>query len=173
MLKDIAKSDSSWKIICLRYFNPVGAHDSGLIGEDPNGTPNNLFPYIGQVAIGKLPYLNIYGNDYPTQDGTGIRDYIHVMDLVDGHLAAINFLSRRGGWNVFNLGTGRGVSVLEIVHAFEWASQVKVPFKITLRRSGDIASCFASADLDKLQLRWKAERNLEEMCASAWLWQQQ
>lgn len=173
MLKDIVKSDPSWKVICLRYFNPVGAHDSGLIGEDPNGTPNNLFPYIGQVAIGKLPHLNIYGNDYPTQDGTGIRDYIHVMDLVDGHLAAINFLSRRSGWNVFNLGTGRGLSVFEIVHAFERTSQVKVPFKITQRRSGDIASCFASADLAKLQLGWNAERNLEEICASAWRWQQQ
>lgn len=172
MLRDVAKSDPAWKIISLRYFNPVGAHDSGLIGEDPSGIPNNLTPYITQVAAGKLPILNVYGNDYETKDGTGVRDYIHVMDLADGHLAALNQLALNGKYNVFNLGTGIGYSVLEMLHAFEAVTGKKIPYQIIDRRPGDIATCFSSADKAKKDLNWSAKRGLEEMSASSWKWQE-
>jgi len=171
MLADIAKSDASWRIACLRYFNPVGANDSGLIGEDPNDIPNNLMPYIAQVASGKLPKLNVFGNDYDTPDGTGVRDYIHVMDLAEGHSAALCFLENHAGWHAINLGTGTGYSVLKMVQAFETASQKSVPYVIAPRRSGDIASCYAKADKAKEQLGWKAKRTLEDMCASTWKFQ--
>ncbi|QWD04207.1 UDP-glucose 4-epimerase GalE [Polynucleobacter paneuropaeus] len=172
MLKDVANSDPAWKIICLRYFNPVGAHKSGLIGEDPNGIPNNLVPYISQVAVGELPELKVYGNDYPTPDGTGIRDYIHVMDLAEGHLAALDFIVSHIGWVAINLGTGQGVSVMEMVNEYEHASGKSIPYSIEKRRSGDIASCFAKADKAKNLLHWQASRNIKDMCSSGWLWQQ-
>jgi UDP-glucose 4-epimerase len=171
MLADVAKSDASWSIGCLRYFNPVGAHESGLIGEDPNDIPNNLMPYIAQVASGKLPKLNVFGNDYDTPDGTGVRDYIHVMDLADGHGAALRFLESHTGWHAINLGTGTGYSVLEMVTAFESASQQTVPYVIAPRREGDIASCYAKADKAKEQLGWNAKRTLEDMCESTWKFQ--
>jgi UDP-glucose 4-epimerase len=171
MLKDVANSDPSWKIICLRYFNPVGAHESGLIGEDPNGLPNNLMPYIAQVADGKLPYLNIHGNDYPTSDGTGVRDYIHVMDLAEGHLAALARVQNHQGWDVFNLGTGRSVSVLEMISSYQRASDKKIPYKIKDRRIGDIASCFTQVDKSQNLLHWTAKSTLDQMCQSSWLWQ--
>jgi UDP-glucose 4-epimerase len=171
MLADVAKSDASWSIGCLRYFNPVGAHESGLIGEDPNDIPNNLMPYIAQVASGKLPKLNVFGNDYDTPDGTGVRDYIHVMDLADGHGAALRFLESHTGWHAINLGTGTGYSVLEMVTAFESASQQTVPYVIAPRREGDIASCYAKADKAKEQLGWQAKRTLEDMCESTWKFQ--
>ena len=172
MLKDVAKSDSGWKIVCLRYFNPVGAHESGLIGEDPDGIPNNLVPYISQVAIGKLGKLAVYGNDYPTPDGTGLRDYIHVMDLAEGHLAALNYLGNmRAGWESINLGTGKGYTVIEVIDSFEKASNRKIAYSITDRRSGDIAACYALADKAKKLLDWEATRTLDQMCASAWVWQ--
>jgi UDP-glucose 4-epimerase len=170
MLKDVANSDSEWKIICLRYFNPVGAHSSGLIGEDPNGVPNNLMPYIAQVASGKLPYLNVYGNDYPTADGTGVRDYIHVMDLAEGHLAALAYIHSHKGWDVINLGTGKGASVLEMIEAFEGVAKKNIKFEITDRRLGDIASCFARVELAKKRLSWEPKRGLNEMCQSTWNW---
>ncbi|MBT8517327.1 UDP-glucose 4-epimerase GalE [Polynucleobacter paneuropaeus] len=172
MLRDVTKSDPAWKIISLRYFNPVGAHDSGLIGEDPNGIPNNLTPYISQVAAGKLPILNIYGNDYETKDGTGVRDYIHVMDLADGHLAALNHLKLNSGYKVFNLGTGKGYSVLEMLHSFEVATGKKIPYQVIDRRPGDIATCFSSAEKAKKDLNWSAKRGLAEMSASSWKWQE-
>jgi UDP-glucose 4-epimerase len=173
ILADVAKSDASWHIACLRYFNPVGAHESGLIGEDPNGIPNNLMPYISQVATGKLPYLNIYGNDYPTVDGTGVRDFIHVMDLAEGHEQALNFLRQQSGWHAINLGTGQGNSVLQLVKAFEAASGKSVPYKIAPRRQGDIAACYAKADKAKTLMGWQAKRNIDEMCRSNWRWQNQ
>jgi len=174
MLADVAKSDTSWRIACLRYFNPVGAHVSGLIGEDPNGIPNNLIPYIACVAAGKLPHLNVFGNDYNTPDGTGVRDYIHVMDLAEGHLAALNFLSAQpSALSTFNLGTGKGYSVLEMFKAFERASGQRVPYHIVPRRPGDIAACYAQADKAATTLRWKAHRTLEDMCASTWYFQTQ
>jgi UDP-glucose 4-epimerase len=172
MLKDVANSDVEWKIICLRYFNPVGAHKSGLIGEDPHGIPNNLAPYISQVAIGKLAKLNVYGDDYPTPDGTGVRDYIHVMDLAEGHLAALDFIVSHAGWVAINLGTGQGVSVLEMVNEYEHVSGKPIPYSIEKRRSGDIASCFSKADKAKDLLQWQAKRNIKDMCSSGWLWQQ-
>lgn len=172
MLKDVAISDPEWKIICLRYFNPVGAHESGLIGEDPNGIPNNLVPYISQVAVGKLPKLNVYGSDYPTTDGTGVRDYIHVMDLAEGHVAALGYLKACSGWSAINLGTGRGISVLEMLHEYECACGIKISFSIEKRRPGDIASCFAKVDKALELLGWKASRNTQEMCSSGWKWQQ-
>ena len=171
MLKDVANSDSEWKIICLRYFNPVGAHESGLIGEDPNGIPNNLMPYIAQVASGKLPYLNIYGNDYPTTDGTGVRDYIHVVDLAEGHLAALNYLPKAQAWNAINLGIGRGYSVLEMIAAFEKASGVLIAHQMVPRRMGDIASCCSSTEKAKSLLSWVAKRGLQDMCSSVYKWQ--
>ena len=174
ILGDLAGSASSWRIACLRYFNPVGAHASGLIGEDPNGIPNNLMPYIARVAGGRLPFLNVFGDDYPTPDGTGVRDYIHVMDLAEGHRAAIDFLagSAGAGWHAFNLGTGCGYSVLDMVRAFEQASGRPVPYRIAPRRSGDIACYYAKADLAAAELGWRALRSLDDMCASTWHFQQ-
>ena len=174
MLAELAASGTNWRIACLRYFNPVGAHASGLIGEDPNGIPNNLMPYIARVAGGRLPFLNVFGDDYPTPDGTGVRDYIHVMDLAEGHRAALDFLagSAGAGWHAFNLGTGCGYSVLDMVRAFEQASGRPVPYRIALRRSGDIACYYAKADLAAAELGWRAVRSLDDMCASTWHFQQ-
>lgn len=171
MLADVVNANDAWRIACLRYFNPVGAHESGLIGEDPTGIPNNLMPYVAQVATGKLPHLNVFGDDYPTPDGTGVRDYIHVMDLAEGHLSALNFLSTETGWHAINLGTGQGYSVLEMVKAFESASGKPVPYKISSRRPGDIAACYAKAAKAARQLNWQAHRTLEDMCASGWRYQ--
>jgi len=171
MLADLAASDASWRIACLRYFNPVGAHDSGLIGEDPQGVPNNLMPYVAQVAGGRRERLQVFGGDYPTPDGTGVRDYIHVMDLAEGHEAALRFLQTQPGWHAFNLGTGQGHSVLEMVRAFEGASGRAVPYVIVGRRPGDVATCYASADKAARLLQWRARRGLQEMCESTWRWQ--
>jgi UDP-glucose 4-epimerase len=168
MLADVVASDASWHIVCLRYFNPIGAHESGLIGEDPNGMPNNLMPYLAQVALGKLPYLNVFGNDYDTPDGTGVRDYIHVMDLVEGHLAALSFIKQHSGLNIFNLGTGKGISVLEMAKTFEEVSCKSISLKVTARRSGDVATCYAKVDKSNADLSWKATRTLQEMCGSTW-----
>lgn len=171
ILQDFATSNSEFSIALLRYFNPVGAHSSGFIGEDPNGIPNNLLPYITQVAVGKLPKLKVFGNDYDTRDGTGVRDYIHVVDLALGHLAALNYLENNSGCVPFNLGTGKGYSVLEVIKAFELASDVNIPFEITPRRQGDIAECYASPSLAFEQLNWKATKGLDDMMADAWNWQ--
>lgn len=172
MLADLAAADASWRLACLRYFNPVGAHESGLIGEDPNGVPNNLMPFLAQVAAGRRPSLNVFGNDYPTPDGTGVRDYIHVMDLVEGHLAALDFLGHHGGWHAFNLGTGQGHSVLEMVQAFERASGHAVACHFVARRAGDVAISYARVDKARDALHWRSRRTLADMCASAWRWQQ-
>lgn len=171
MLKDVANSEPDWRIACLRYFNPVGAHNSGLIGENPRGTPSNLMPYIAQVATGQRPLLNIFGSDYPTRDGTGIRDYIHVMDLAEGHAAALNFLIENSGWHALNLGTGKGYSVLEVVHAFEHVSGQKLPHQFTSRRMGDVAECYANPQKAEHLLKWTASRTLNEMCESTWRFQ--
>lgn len=173
ILRDLHASDPEWNIALLRYFNPVGAHESGRIGEDPNGIPNNLMPFIAQVAVGKLKELQVFGNDYPTPDGTGVRDYIHVLDLAAGHIHALSKLKERPGTVTYNLGTGRGYSVLEMVRAFEKASGKKVPYRITERRPGDIATCFADPSLANRALGWKALRGIDEMCAHAWNWQSQ
>jgi UDP-glucose 4-epimerase len=173
MLRDLVMSDPRWHISILRYFNPVGSHESGLIGEDPNGIPNNLLPYVAQVAVGKLPELTIFGNDYPTIDGTGVRDYIHVMDLAEGHLRALEKLKNLNGANVWNLGTGKGYSVLEMVSAFEAASGKKVPYRIATRRPGDIATCFADPTKAEKELGWKATRGLDQMIRDTWRWQSQ
>lgn len=173
ILKDLHVSDSSWNISLLRYFNPVGAHESGLIGEDPNDIPNNLMPYISQVAVGKLEKLSVFGGDYPTADGTGIRDYIHVVDLALGHLKALEKLESNPGLIVHNLGTGKGSSVLDMVKAFENASGIKVPYEITDRRPGDIAECYADPTKAEKELNWKAERNITQMCEDTWRWQSQ
>jgi UDP-glucose 4-epimerase len=171
MLKDLANSDVGWKIICLRYFNPVGAHESGLIGEDPVGTPNNLMPYLAQVAAGIRPHLNIYGNCYPTVDGTGVRDYIHVVDLAEGHLAALIYVQSCNGWDVVNLGTGKGCSVLELVDAYEQASGRSIMFNIAKNRPGDVAISFAAVGKSEALLAWKAKRGLQNMCQASWKWQ--
>ncbi len=171
MLRDIAHADSSWRIALLRYFNPVGAHQSGLIGEDPNGTPNNLMPYIARVAIGALAELSIFGSDYPTRDGTGVRDYIHVVDLARGHIAALERLTTATGVLTVNLGTGQGHSVLDVVKAFEAASGRKVPYRIVGRRPGDIAACYADPTLAASLLGWRSHYSLGEMCRDAWRWQ--
>lgn len=173
MLMDIQAADQRWSMTLLRYFNPVGAHESGLIGEDPNGIPNNLLPYICQVAVGKLAQLSVFGNDYPTSDGTGVRDYIHVMDLADGHLCAMRTAQNQPGVHIYNLGTGQGYSVLEIIQAFEQASGKKIPYQIAPRRAGDIASCFANPQLARQKLGWQAQRDLNSMMTDAWHWQQQ
>ena len=173
ILRDIAKADPEWSVVNLRYFNPVGAHESGKIGEHPNGIPNNLMPYISQTAIGKRDHLNVFGNDYPTPDGTGVRDYIHVVDLAKGHVAAIQYLMTHTGESVFNLGTGHGYSVLDMVHAFEEANGVKVPYEITARRPGDLATCYADPAKSLEVLGWKAEKNLVDMCRDTWNWQKQ
>jgi len=172
ILRDLAHSDSSWRIAILRYFNPVGAHISGLIGEDPNGIPNNLMPYIAQVAVKKLPILSVFGNDYLTPDGTGVRDYIHVIDLARGHLAALNSINVLPGVTTVNLGTGRGYSVLEMVQAFEIASGQKIPYQIVARRPGDIAICYADPTRAQQLLNWHSELGIVEMCADTWRWQQ-
>ncbi|GAB3002506.1 UDP-glucose 4-epimerase [Arenimonas maotaiensis] len=169
MLSDMAAADPEWRIASLRYFNPVGAHESGLIGEDPNGIPNNLMPYIARVAAGKLPHLNVFGNDYPTPDGTGIRDYIHVMDLAEGHLAALAHLNSQSVCHdFFNLGTGNGCSVLEMRSAFETASNKKIPYQVVGRRPGDTALVYSATDKSKQELDWRAARGLDLMCNSAW-----
>ncbi|MNZ37072.1 UDP-glucose 4-epimerase [compost metagenome] len=171
MLKDLALSDPRWSIALLRYFNPVGAHESGLIGENPNGIPNNLLPYISQVGIGKLKELAVFGNDYSTHDGTGVRDYIHVVDLADGHLKALQAISNQNGAYVWNLGTGTGYSVLEMVKAFEQASGMSIPYRIAPRRPGDIAECWADPSKAARELGWQARRGLEEMMLDTWRWQ--
>lgn len=173
IMQDLVKADAEWSVALLRYFNPVGAHQSGLIGELPNGIPNNLMPYISQVAAGKLDKLHIYGNDYPTIDGTGVRDYIHVVDLAKGHIAALKYLMEHKGVSVFNLGTGVPSSVLKMITTFESVTGQEVPYIIDERRSGDVASCYASADKARQILGWRAEQNLEDMCADTWRWQQQ
>jgi UDP-glucose 4-epimerase len=172
MLRDLHRADPAWDIAILRYFNPVGAHPSGRIGEDPNGIPNNLMPYIAQVAVGRLPKLRVFGGDYPTPDGTGVRDYIHVVDLARGHLAALDRLRESPGLLTCNLGTGRGYSVLEMVHAFAAVSGCEIPYEIVDRRAGDIAAYWADPALAREQLGWQAEHGLEAMCADTWRWQQ-
>ena len=173
MLMQIVKSDPTWSVAALRYFNPVGAHKSGMIGEDPNGIPNNLLPYIAQVAIGKRDKLSVYGNDYNTHDGTGVRDYIHVMDLVEGHLSALDYIAKNQGYHVWNLGSGSGYSVLDMVKAFEKASNIKVPYQIVDKREGDIASCYADATKAHQQLNWSTQRSVEDMMQDTWKWQTQ
>lgn len=171
ILTDLHTADPEWNVVLLRYFNPIGAHPSGTMGENPNGIPNNLMPYITQVAIGKLPYLNVFGNDYDTPDGTGVRDYIHVMDLASGHVAALKKIKENAGLCVYNLGTGVGYSVLDIVHNFEDATGIKIPYKITARRDGDIATCYCDASKAKRELGWEAKYGIKEMCADSWRWQ--
>ncbi|CAN0618797.1 UDP-glucose 4-epimerase [Burkholderia multivorans] len=172
VLRDLQVADPSWRIATLRYFNPVGAHASGLIGEDPAGIPNNLMPYVAQVAVGKLDKLRVFGSDYPTHDGTGVRDYIHVVDLAQGHIAALDALVRRNGSFVVNLGTGRGYSVLEVVRAFEQASGRKVPYELVARRPGDVAECYANPQAAAEIIGWHAKYGLDEMCRDHWRWQE-
>jgi UDP-glucose 4-epimerase len=171
ILRDVQAAEFGWQIALLRYFNPVGAHKSGYIGEDPNGIPNNLFPYIAQVAVGKLKELAVFGNDYPTPDGTGVRDYIHVVDLARGHLRALEKLRTKPGLVIYNLGTGRGYSVLEVVSAFSKACGKPIPYKIVGRRPGDVASSYADPSLAHRELGWMATKSLAEMCTDAWRWQ--
>ena len=171
ILRDLARADPGWSVVQLRYFNPVGAHPSGLMGEHPNGIPNTLMPYISQPAIGKREHLNVFGNDYPTPDGTGVRDYIHVVDLARGHVAAIRYLMEHTGESIFNLGTGTGYSVLEMVRAFESANGLSVPYQITERRPGDLAVCYADPEKSRAVLGWQAEYGREDMCRDAWNWQ--
>lgn len=173
ILKDLYVSDSSWSICLLRYFNPIGAHKSGTMGEDPNGIPNNLMPYITQVAIGKLDHLNVFGDDYDTPDGTGVRDYIHVVDLALGHIKAVEKVEGEDGLFIYNLGTGVGYSVLDVVKAFEKASGKEIPYVIGPRRDGDIATCYSDPSKALKELGWKAERGIEEMCEDSWRWQSQ
>jgi UDP-glucose 4-epimerase len=171
VLRDLAAADARWRIALLRYFNPVGAHESGLIGEDPGGPPNNLMPFVSQVAIGRRPELQVFGDDYVTHDGTGVRDYIHVVDLAVGHVRAVDLVDRQAGVVVLNLGTGQGYSVLDVVRAFEKASGRPVPYKVVPRRAGDIATCWADPSLAKGLLGWTARRDLAAMCRDAWRWQ--
>ncbi len=173
VFRDVYRADPDWNIILLRYFNPIGAHESGRIGEDPAGIPNNLLPYVAQVAVGRLPYLSVFGNDYPTPDGTGIRDYIHVVDLAIGHLKALDRLSTASGLDVYNLGTGKGYSVLDVIQAFKQASGHQVAYKLMPRRAGDIAECWADPAKAERELGWKAVRGLQQMCQDAWRWQSQ
>lgn len=173
IMSDVQKADASWNVILLRYFNPVGAHKSGRIGEDPKGIPNNLMPYISQVAVGKLEKLGVFGNDYDTPDGTGVRDYIHVVDLAIGHVKAINYIFTNPGLDVINLGTGQGYSVLDMVKAFSRACGKEIPYEIKPRREGDIAMCYADPSKAARVLGWKAERGLDEMCEDTWRWQSQ
>lgn len=172
ILKDAAAADPEMSVVLLRYFNPIGAHESGMIGEKPNGIPNNLMPYVTQVAAGIRTHLSVFGNDYPTHDGTGVRDYIHVVDLAKGHVAAYDYSLKNKGCEVFNLGTGIGYSVLDLVRAFEKANGVKIPYVITDRRSGDIATCYAQTKKAAEKLHWKAEKSLLDMCRDSWRWQQ-
>lgn len=171
ILTDMQKADSEWNVVLLRYFNPIGAHPTGLMGENPNGVPNNLMPYITQVAIGKLACLGVFGNDYDTPDGTGVRDYIHVVDLAKGHVKALKKLEENGGLSIYNLGTGVGYSVLDIVKNFEEANGVKIPYEIKPRRAGDIATCYSDASKAKRELDWEAEYGILEMCRDSWNWQ--
>lgn len=174
IMSNLCASDDRWKIVSLRYFNPVGAHESGLMGEDPNGIPNNLMPYIAQVAVGKLKELSIYGNDYNTRDGTGVRDYIHIQDLADGHVKALEKILEKNfnGYKVYNLGTGQGHTVLEVIKAFEEASGKLIPYNIVQRRSGDVAECYCNCKLANHELQWKAKKSLKDMCEDMWRWQQ-
>jgi UDP-glucose 4-epimerase len=172
MLRDLGASDPEWKVAILRYFNPVGAHESGLIGEDPRGTPNNLMPYVAQVAVGRRPHLQVFGNDYDTVDGTGVRDYIHVCDLAEGHVAALRHLFDAGESLTVNLGTGKGYSVLEVVQAYARASERNVPYVVMPRRPGDVSACYADPTLATRLLGWRAQRGLDTMCADSWRWQQ-
>ncbi|MFG6149954.1 UDP-glucose 4-epimerase GalE [Halobacillus sp. B23F22_1] len=171
MLRDLCLSDAGWSIALLRYFNPIGAHESGRIGESPNGIPNNLMPYISQVAIGKLERLNVFGNDYPTEDGTGVRDYIHVVDLAEGHCRALEKIQTSTGVEAYNLGTGRGYSVFEMIAAFEIASDKLIPYSILKRRPGDVAACYANPIKAEKELGWKASRGIQQMCQDTWRWQ--
>ena len=171
ILSGMANADSDWSVVLLRYFNPIGAHKSGRIGEDPRGIPNNLMPYITQVAVGRREKLSVFGDDYDTHDGTGVRDYIHVVDLAKGHVAAVKYALEHNGCDVFNLGTGTGYSVLDMVKAFQNVNQVAVPYAITPRRPGDLATCYADPQKSREKLGWVAERNLEDMCRDAWNWQ--
>lgn len=173
IMTDLQKSDPEWKVVLLRYFNPIGAHKSGKIGEDPQGIPNNLLPYIAQVAVGKLDYLSVFGNDYDTVDGTGVRDYIHVVDLAKGHVLAVDKIDKLKGVSIFNLATGKGYSVLEVLKAFEKACGKKISYKIVQRRDGDIAKCFADASKAYKVLGWKAKKDIDEMCEDSWRWQSQ
>ena len=173
ILRDVAKAEPDWSVVLLRYFNPIGAHESGKIGEDPNGVPNNLMPYITQTALGRLKELHVFGNDYPTPDGTGVRDYIHVVDLAEGHVAAIEYARDHTGCEAFNLGTGEGYSVLDIVHAFERVNHIKVPYEIAPRRAGDPPTVYARVGKAETMLHWKARRTLDQMCADSWRWQTQ
>ena len=172
ILRELQMADSRWQVALLRYFNPVGAHTSGLIGEKPTGVPNNLMPYITQVAAGQHPFLRVFGDDYPTVDGTGVRDYIHVMDLAKGHLAALHYLEREGKGIAVNLGTGSGVSVLQLAAAFTQATGIAIAHQILARRQGDVASCYAATDLALNALAWRAQLSIEAMCADAWRWEQ-
>ncbi len=171
ILSDVHTADPEWNVILLRYFNPIGAHESGLIGEDPKGIPNNLLPYVAQVAVGKLKEVGVFGNDYPTPDGTGVRDYIHVVDLAKGHVAALDQIKHNAGLKIYNLGTGNGSSVLDVIHAFEKACGHEIPYSIKPRRAGDIAACYAKCDLAKEELGWTAEYDLDDMCRTSWNWQ--
>lgn len=171
ILRDIQASDASWRVGILRYFNPVGAHPSGCIGEDPNGIPNNLMPYIAKVASGELTHLNVFGNDYPTPDGTGLRDYIHIQDLAAGHLQSLRYMLEKNTSITVNLGTGHPHSVLELVHAFEQVTEQSVPYQITQRRAGDVAICYADPSLAKTLMGWQAKYNIQQMCADTWRWQ--
>lgn len=171
VLTDLYVGDNEWNVVLLRYFNPIGAHESGLIGEDPKGIPNNLVPYVAQVAVGKLAAVGVFGDDYPTPDGTGVRDYLHVVDLARGHVAAMDYMAERKGVFVFNLGTGHGYSVLDMVHAFEKATGKKVPYKIAPRRAGDVAEVYCDPGKAERELGWKAEHSLEDMCRDSWNWQ--
>ncbi len=171
ILTDFHVADPEWNVVLLRYFNPIGAHESGMIGEDPKGIPNNLVPYIAQVAVGKLPCLGVFGNDYPTHDGTGVRDYIHVVDLAVGHVKALKKIEEKAGVCIYNLGTGKGYSVLDVVKAYEKACGKEIKYEIKPRRPGDIATCYADATKAKEELGWVAERGIEEMCADSWRWQ--
>ena len=171
LLKDLAKKDKDWNIVLLRYFNPIGAHKSGLIGEDPQGIPNNLMPYITQVAVGKLAQLRVFGSDYDTPDGTGVRDYIHVDDLAHGHILSLKKIEEKPGLLIYNLGTGKGTSVLELVHAFEEANNIKIPFQIVERRPGDIAECYANADKAYNEMGFKCTRSIVDACRDSWNWQ--
>ncbi|PRR84097.1 UDP-glucose 4-epimerase GalE [Clostridium vincentii] len=171
ILKDLYKSDNTWNIALLRYFNPIGAHESGLIGEDPNGIPNNLLPYISKVAMGQLKEVSVYGNDYPTIDGTGVRDYIHVVDIAKGHIKALEKLDNKLGLVIYNLGTGKGVSVLQIIELFKKVTNKDIPYKIVGRREGDVAQCYADPTKAQKELGWQAEKNINQMCKDAWNWQ--
>lgn len=171
ILRDVEVADKEWSIALLRYFNPIGAHESGLIGEDPAGIPNNLMPFVAQVAVGKRPELSVFGNDYDTVDGTGVRDYIHVIDLAIGHIKALEKISTTEGVHTYNLGSGQGTSVLELVQAFEKVNGVPVPYKIVDRRPGDVATCYANADKALAELNWKTEKTIEDMCRDTWNWQ--